>query len=414
MITGYFPVPISLPQIKRKQRMKITNIRSWVVKVPWDHNPGAGVVRDPGTRVFIFVQVDTDAGITGWGEITTYPGPVANRAVAAYVDQIGAWLKGEDPANIEAIWQKTFRAMTYVGTRGATTAAISAIDIALWDIRGKVLGLPIYQLMGGPVRDRIPLYCHPYKPTSPETITASAKEIAASGFKAFKMDPMIHNMSSGNAGYLDGELSAAVEAEALEILAAAREAVGPEMEILIDAHGLYNVPSAVRLANKMAAYNIFWFEEPVPPESWKALKQVREQVNVALCTGERLHTRWEFVPIFEGGLADFVMPDVTWTGGISELKKIATMAEAYYIPISPHDASGPVNVMAGAQVMMTVPNFYKLEVHRYDLSGYNILIDQPLDVRDGCLHLTNRPGLGIEMNLDTLRAYETTPDDSAN
>jgi galactonate dehydratase len=170
----------------------------------------------------------------------------------------------------------------------------------------------------------------------------------------------------------------------------------------------------VRLANKMAAYNIFWFEEPVPPESWKALKQVREQVNVALCTGERLHTRWEFVPIFEGGLADFVMPDVTWTGGISELKKIATMAEAYYIPISPHDASGPVNVMAGAQVMMTVPNFYKLEVHRYDLSGYNILIDQPLDVRDGCLHLTNRPGLGIEMNLDTLRAYETTPDDSAN
>jgi galactonate dehydratase len=395
--------------------MKITNIRSWVVKVPWDHNPGAGVVRDPGTRAFIFVQVDTDEGITGWGEITTYPGPVANRAVAAYVDQIGAWLRGEDPAHIEALWHKIFRAMTYVGTRGATTAAISAIDIALWDIRGKVLGLPIYQLMGGPVRDRIPLYCHPYKPTSPETITASAQEIAAAGFKAFKMDPMIHNLTSGNAGYLDGELAADVEAEALEILAAARAAVGPEMEILIDAHGLYNVPSAVRLANKMAAYNIFWFEEPVPPESWKALKQVREQVKVSLCTGERLHTRWEFVPIFEQGLADFVMPDVTWTGGISELKKIATMAEAYYIPISPHDASGPINVMAGAQVMMTVPNFYKLEVHRYDLSGYNILIDQPLDVRAGCLYVpNNRPGLGVELNLETLRAYETTPEDSAN
>lgn len=395
--------------------MKITNIRSWIVKIPWDHNPGADVVRDPGKRAFIFVQVDTDEGITGWGEVTTYPGPVANRAVAAYIDQIGAWLKGENPANIEALWHKTFRAMTYVGTRGATTAAISAIDIALWDIRGKLLGLPIYQLLGGPVRDRIALYCHPYKPTSPETITASAKEIAAAGFKAFKMDPMIHNLASGNAGYLDGELAADVEAEALDILAAARAAVGPEMEILIDAHGLYNVPAAVRLANKMAAYNIFWFEEPVPPESWKALKQVKEQVSVSICTGERLHTRWEFVPIFEQGLADFVMPDVTWTGGISELKKIATMAEAYYIPISPHDASGPINVMAGAQVMMTVPNFYKLEVHRYTLSGYNILIDQPLDVRQGCLYVPEkRPGLGVELNLDTLRTYEVAPEDAAN
>ena len=120
--------------------MKITNIRSWIVKIPWDHNPGSGDVRAPGRATFFFVQVETDEGITGWGEITTYPGPVANRAMAAYVDEIGKWLRGEDPANIEAIWHKIFRAMTYVGTRGATTAAISGIDIALWDIRGKVLG----------------------------------------------------------------------------------------------------------------------------------------------------------------------------------------------------------------------------------------------------------------------------------
>ncbi len=394
--------------------MKITNIRSWTVKIPWDHNPGAGVVRDPGTRAFIFVQVETDEGINGWGEVTTYPGPVANRSVAAYVDQIGTWLRGENPANIEAIWHKIFRGMTYVGTRGATTAAISAIDIALWDIRGKVLGQPIYQLLGGPVRDRIALYCHPYKPTSVETITASAREIVASGFQAFKLDPMLHNLPGGNEGYLDGEISANAEAEAMDILAAARAAAGDKIEIMIDAHGLYNVPTAVRLANKMAAYNIHWFEEPVPVESWKALKQVKEQVSVRICVGERLHTRWEFVPIFENGLADFVMPDVTWTGGISELKKIATMAEAYYVPISPHDASGPINVIAGAQVMMTVPNFYKLEVNRYDLSGYNILIDHPLDIRGGCLYVPERPGLGVEMNLDALRQYEVSPENSAN
>ncbi len=394
--------------------MKITNIRSWTVKIPWDHNPGAGVVRDPGTRAFIFVQVETDAGINGWGEVTTYPGPVANRAVAAYIDQIGDWLKGENPANIEALWHKLFRSMTYVGTRGATTAAISAIDIALWDIRGKMLGQPIYQLLGGPVRDRIALYCHPYKPTSVETITASAREIVAAGFQAFKLDPMIHNLPGGNEGYLDGEISADAEAEAMDILAAARAAAGPKIEIMIDAHGLYNVPTAVRLANKMAAYNIHWFEEPVPVESWKALKQVKEQVGVRICVGERLHTRWEFVPIFENGLADFVMPDVTWTGGISELKKIATMAEAYYIPISPHDASGPINVIAGAQVMMTVPNFYKLEVNRYDLSGYNILIDQPLDIRGGSLYVPDRPGLGVELSLDALQRYAVTPEHSAN
>ncbi len=392
--------------------MKITNVRSWIAKIPWDKNPGAGVVRAPTRRAFIFVQVDTDEGITGWGEVTTYPGPVANRAVAAYINEIGQWLKGEDPERIEALWNKIFRAMTYVGTRGATTGAISGIDIALWDIRGKALGLPIYKLLGGAVRDRIALYCHPHNPFSPQEIVAAAREIVTAGFSAFKMDPMLHNLHVTNSSYLDGEISPEAEARAIEILAATRQEVGPNIEILIDAHGLYNVPSAVRLANKMAEYKIHWFEEPVPAESWKALKQVKEQVATPICVGERLHTRWEFVPIFENGLADFVMPDVTWTGGISELKKIATMAETYYIPISPHDASGPINVLAGAHVMMTVPNFYKLEVTRYNLSGYNMLIDSPLDVRSGCLYVPNRPGLGIELQRDVLQAYEAAPEDS--
>lgn len=393
--------------------MKITNVRSWIIKVPYDKNPGTGHVRVPGRQAFIFVQVDTDEGITGWGEVTTYPGPIANRAVAAYVDAVGAWLRGEDPTHIEAIWHKVFRGMTYVGTRGATTAAISGIDIALWDILGKTLGQPIYNLLGGPVRDSIALYCHPYGATSPEGVVAAAKEIVAAGFQAFKMDPMLPHLHVTNSSYLDGDISPEAEGKALDILEAAREEVGPEFEILIDAHGLYNVATATRLANKMAEYDIHWFEEPVPPESWKALKQVKEQVVTPICTGERLHTRWEFVPIFENGLADFVMPDVTWTGGISELKKIATMAEAYYVPISPHDASGPINVVAGAQVMMTVPNFYKLEVSRYDLSGYNILIDEPLGVRQGHLYLSERPGLGINLLPEALKQYEAPPDDTA-
>ncbi|MEX1020303.1 MAG: mandelate racemase/muconate lactonizing enzyme family protein [Litorilinea sp.] len=395
--------------------MKITNVRSWLVKIPWDDNPGGETARAPGLRGLVFVQVDTDAGITGWGEITTYPGAVGNRAMAAFVDQIGPLIVGDDPANIEAIWHKIFRNLTYVGSRGATSAAISAIDIALWDIRGKVLGQPIYQLLGGPVRDRIALYCHPFKGVSPDSIRVAAREIVDAGFMAFKMDPMISNLHVRNEGFLDGEISPYAEEQALAILAAARDEVGPQVEILIDAHGLYNVPTAVRLANKMAEYNIHWFEEPVPPESWKALKQVKEQVRTRICTGERLYTRWEFIPIFENGLADFVMPDVTWTGGISELKKISTLAEAYYIPISPHDASGPVNVMAGAQVMMTVPNFYKVEVTRYDLSSYNVLLDHPLDIQRGFLHVpADRPGLGINLLPEALREYEVDPAQSAN
>ena len=146
--------------------------------------------------------------------------------MAAYIDQIGAWLKGENPENIEAIWAKIFRGLTYVGTRGATTAAISGIDIALWDILGKVLGQPIYKLLGGRVRDRIALYCHPYNATSPENVVIAAKEIAASGFGAFKMDPMLPNLHVGNAGYLDGDISPDVEAKALDILAASAQRGG--------------------------------------------------------------------------------------------------------------------------------------------------------------------------------------------
>ena len=383
--------------------MKITRARSWVVKQPARKIDNELKLKDRG---YVFIQVDTDEGITGWGEITTYPGPVANRAISAYVNQIGSWLVGEHPEDTERIWNKIFRGMTYVGTRGATSAAISGIDIALWDIKGKMLNQPVYKLLGGAVRDKIALYTHPPEPEGPEHITKHAKDIVNAGYKAFKMDPMMHNLHVGNSTFLDGEISAEAEEKAIEMVAAAREAVGPKIEILIDAHGLYNVPTATRLANRMAEWNIFWFEEPVPAESWKALKQVKEQVKPLISVGERLHTRWEFVPIFENNLADFVMPDITWTGGITELKKIATMAEAYYIPISPHDASGPINVMSGAQVMMTVPNFYKLETSRYDLSHYNEMIDKPLNIKNGDLYLDDSPGLGVNLNEEYLIANE--------
>ena len=335
---------------------------------------------------------------------------MANRAVADIIKRLNELLVGENPLDIERLWNKTFRSFTYMGTRGATSHVVSGIDIALWDIRGKVMGQPVYELLGGKVRESIPLYTHPdqsgwYGENWRERVAEEVKAIVDSGHTALKFDPFPHldSPDDRNTGYLSGEMSKHGQQIAAEITAVAREVAGPEIEILIDAHGRFNVPTAIRLCKSLEdAGQIDWFEEPVPVESYHALSQVREKVNTAISVGERLHTRWEFVPIFEKELADYIMPDVTWTGGISELKKIATMAEAYYIPVSPHDASGPINVVAGGHVMLTVPNCYRVETHRWDLSQYNVFIDKPLDNTDGALHLSDAPGLGLEMNMDYL------------
>jgi galactonate dehydratase len=375
--------------------LKITAVTPWLL-----HAPAA--YRDGRKGEYIFVEVNTDEGITGWGEVTsTYS--VANRAVCAVLQQLGDLIAGEDPQYIEKIWHKIFRAFTYMGSRGASANAISGIDIALWDIRGKVLNRPIHELLGGAVRESIDLYTHPSPGIGPVEAARQTKEIVASGHMAIKFDPFPNHAEEKN-GYLSGKMDAANEDEGAAVTAAIREAAGPDVELLIDAHGRFDVPTAVRLARRVEQYKIAWWEEPVPVESAHALKQVREQINIPISIGERLHTRWEFVPVFEQDLTDYIMPDVTWTGGISELKKISTMAEAYYIPVSPHDASGPINVLAGAHVMMTVPNFYRLETARYKLNAYDIFIEEPLDIREGQLFMPNAPGLGITMNMDYLRA----------
>jgi galactonate dehydratase len=387
--------------------MKITRVTPWLVSAPRPYLDTAHEA-PRREREYIFVEVSTDEGLTGWGEITGAH-PIASRAVCAMLAQTSELIEGDDPTRIETIWNKVFRAFTYTGTRGATASIVSGIDIALWDIRGKQLGLPVYELLGGgPVRDSIALYTHPGGDKDPESTAAHCKAIVETGHTALKLAPFPRHPEEAN-GYLSGQIDAAGEERGANVIAAIREAVGPHIEILIDCHGRFNVPTAIRLAKRLEPYNIGWFEEPVPVESYHALSQVRENVSVPICVGERLHTRYEFVPIFENELADYVMPDVTWTGGISELKKISTMAEAYYVPVSPHDASGPINILAGAHTMMTVPNFYKLETSRAKLSAYDVLIDSPLDVRDGHLHLSNRPGLGIEMNVDYLRSKAIAP-----
>lgn len=377
--------------------MKITGVQPWLVKASTSY-----------WGEYLFVEVTTDEGISGWGEITSTT-KIANRALCAILRQIGGQIAGEDPSKIERLWHKLFRSFTYMGSRGAACECVSAIDIALWDIRGKVLGLPVYELLGGAVRDEISLYTHPdqSKFTSDEAVVAEITDIVKSGHKALKFDPYPHQRGGNEQrdGYLDGMMTRADERKAADLTALIRKTAGPEIEILIDAHGRFDVPTAIRLCRSLEeAGQIDWFEEPVPPESYGALQQVREKVNAAISVGERAHTKWDFVAILENKLADYIMPDVTWTGGITEMKKIATLAEAFYVPISPHDAGGPINVLAGAHVMMTVPNFYRLETSRWDLSGYNELMHTRLDNSNGALKLPRVPGLGIELDRDYLEA----------
>lgn len=384
--------------------MRITGVTPWLIRSSGSY-----------WGEFLFVEVTTDEGITGWGEITTTT-KLANRALRAMLQQVGTIIVGEDPAHIERLWHKLFRSFTYMGSRGAAVECVSGIDIALWDIRGKALGQPIHELLGGPVRDEIALYTHPdqRKFTTREGVVAEIRDIVDSGHTALKFDPFPWQGEKAGPegwareqrdGYLEGSMSRKDEREAAELTALIRETAGPDVEILIDAHGRFDVPTAIRLCRTLEeAGQIDWFEEPVPPESFNALRQVREKVSAPISWGERGHTKWDFVPILENRLADFIMPDVTWAGGIMELKKISAMCEAYYIPVSPHDAAGPINVVAGAQVMMTVPNFYKLETSEWNLHKYDELIDEPLDNSNGSLKLTKRPGLGVEMNRGFLEA----------
>lgn len=354
----------------------------------------------PGSRYpWVFLHIDTDTGIRGLGQVSSGPNSAMVAAAAARLEPL---LVGEDPSRIEYIWHKLYAGFNSLGSHGFVSALISGVDIALWDIRGKELGLPIYDLLGGKFHDRLILYSNGWFSgcKTPEDFARAAAKTVAEGHTAIKLDPFGRGhryLSRYAASYPPED-----DLEAVETVRLIREAVGPGVEIFIDAHGRFDVPTAVRLANRLAPYRIGWFEEPVPPENWDALQQFRARSDVPVCVGERLYTRWQFRPVLEQKLAEYIMPDIIRTGGISEMKKIATMAEAFFIPISPHDATGPVTFMAGAQTMMSTPNFFRLEIAYSELEIYQKVIDPPFDVRGGYCYVSDRPGLGHELRSDYL------------
>lgn len=382
--------------------MKITDVKTYIVAP----NPGLP---------WLFVEVETDEGLTGLGECTWYLG---NYLLSHGIESVKPLIVGLDPANIEEIWQRIFRRNLRLGGRGILSAVISAIDIALWDIKGKTLGVPIYQLLGGPVRDHVPLYTHvqdaSYEGVTPADAVALAKETKAQGYQAIKTDPF--KWAKATEGPFQGaslleRLTPAMIDKAVEWVAAIRQEVGSEYELMVDAHARFDVPTAISAARALEPMNLIWFEEPVPPESFDALRQVRENTSVPISVGESLFTRYDFVPVLEQRLADYIMPDVAWTGGISELRRIGSMTEAYYVRFSPHDALGPVAIMAGFHVCITTPNLYRQECIHSWFDSFAKIVTPMFDYHDGAIWPSDRPGLGIELNREAVAQYALDPAD---
>ncbi|HET7771971.1 MAG TPA: mandelate racemase/muconate lactonizing enzyme family protein [Chloroflexota bacterium] len=335
----------------------------------------------------IWVHVHTDAGITGLGE--TYYAPTVVQA--AIHDHFGPLLIGRDPFAVERHWEAMFRLSDHAGYGGAEMRAISALDMALWDIKGQAAQLPVYELLGGAVRTRIRVYATgmPY-----EGAAEHAKRLLDDGITAMKGGPTIPLALASDGQYLHPkDLD-----RALKPIREIRDALGMEMQIANDGHGKWTLPVAIRIAQAMEPYEMMWQEDLMPLLNPEALLRLQQATKTPVCISERLLSRWQLRQFIENGSARIVMPDLIWTGGISETHKVAILASAHQVPIAPHDATGPVNIFACAQVCMSVPNAMLQEhVPSFYKGWYGEFVDPNLDIRDGFLYAPQRPGIGTRL-----------------
>ncbi len=367
--------------------MKITSVKTFYVE---------GVKYN-----WTLLKIETDSGLHGWGEATNWPGAPL---IEAACQHIGERIIGLDARQIDFIWTKLYRDMNWLGQAGPLLSAISAVDIALWDIKGKAANLPVYQLLGGTYRQKILLYANYWFTGgghSPADYAQQAKATVANGFTALKFDPFAHvNYFYGSDLSDNNGLTEKQKKLAVDLVAAVTEAVGPEIPLAIETHAFLNGPTAVEMAQRLAAlkFNCMWYEEPALPEFPDAIADIRRQIPLPVCVGERLHSRFMLRGILERRAADIVMPDITRCGGISEMRKMANLAETFNTPIAPHNPNGPISTIASAHTMATVPNFFRQEFMVNDVPWRDACLSHPLPVKDGFFHLPDRPGLGFDLN----------------
>ena len=349
---------------------------------------------------WVFVIIETDAGLRGIGEATL---EMRERTVATAVDELKRTLIGRDAHDIEGFWHEAYRDGYWRG--GAVLmSALAGVEIALWDLKGKALGVPVYQLLGGKLRDRVPCYANGWfvPAKTPEEFADKAREAVDAGFTGLKWDPF----GSAYMSLSKGELT-----DAIDCVAAVHEAVGDRADLLIEGHGRFDIPTAVRVAQALEPFKVLWFEEPVPPDNLDALMEVKRRSRVPIAAGERLYSRWDYRRFFEMGAGDFAQPDVTHAGGIMELKKIAAMAEACHIPLCPHNPSGPVANAATLQLAACCPNFRVLETMSSDVPWRNEICDEQIHFEAGQMGIPDKPGLGIELDENAIAQHPYAPKD---
>jgi len=347
-----------------KDNVKVTKIETFVLKNSW-----------------VFVKISTDAGIVGWGEMLKDDA----KACAAGALEVGRYLIGQDPNRVVYHWQAIERGAFYRGGP-IKTAILSGIDQALWDIKGKIYGVPVYKLLGGPTRDRVRVY---------------GQVNAANGVNAMKVAPSAARTAFK---YVEGQKFVD---EVAERFGALRKQHGSGVDIGIDFHGAVEPPTASLLIKALERYQPWFYEEIVQPLNVDIMADLAKKTHIPLATGERIFTKWGFREILEKRAAMILQPDVCYAGGITELRIIAGMAEAYYAPIAPHNPQGPCSLAASLQVAASVPNFLIQE--RGDAEHTNLLAKPLPPVKNGHRELPTDPGLGITIDEDKLRAQVGEP-----
>lgn len=349
-------------------------------------------------RNWLLVKVDTDDGIFGWGEATLEG---KEKTVAQAIAELERQLVGRDPFRIEALWQEMYRAAFWVGGP-VLNSAISGVEQALWDIKGKALNVPVWELLGGKMRDRARAYANGWFRgcQTPKQFATAAVKTVEQGFTALKWDPF------GGAGlFIEQEQ----EELAVAIVREVRGAVGPKIDLLIEVHGRLSPANAIRVAHRLSEFRPFWYEEPIPPENVDALVTVARAIAIPVATGERLFTKWGFKDVLEKQAAAVIQPDICHDGGIFETRKIATMAEVYYVGLAPHNPNGPIGTAASLQVDACTPNFL---IQEYVISDEDLkreVTGSSLELVDGSFVVSDRPGLGIEVDEAAIARHPYQP-----
>lgn len=351
----------------------------------------------------IFVKTETDEGLTGWGEAYCVR---PDLGVAATIDYLKDWLVGQDPRNIESIWAEMYQGLRFPpGSIGL--AAMSGIEHTLWDISAQALGLPVYKMLGGKVRDKIRVYQGVHGDTPEETAEHAQGLIEKYGYTGLKMSPYPPEP--------DKQLWNAVLRDGPKYLKAVRDAVGDDIDIGLDPHAkIFEPIRALELADAMAPYNPFFFEEPIRPENIQAMAYLRRKMTIPLATGECLYAKFEFNELMQAQAADIIQPDVCICGGLMEMRKIAAIAEGHDVTVAPHNPMGPVATAINVHFAAATYNFTILEFVPHEEGRRSEFVREPWIPKDGYLDIPDKPGWGVEVNEAALSKYPYQPYRRAN